>query len=160
MAVATKSFACGSDAQCRPDQICNDQGVCVPDGRDWTQLKKSLLEVENRLEELKSKRGVGGANEGHEIIVHSITDGDVVDPYSLKFDQTSEPSEKSNAICGLLRFSHRDSVNLYFKGVGAGGVTVNFSKNGRITSRMFVRVVHGGSYGFGHSGVSVGFSCH
>lgn len=36
-------FACGSDAECANDQICNDSGQCVADGRDWKTLKTDLL---------------------------------------------------------------------------------------------------------------------
>ena len=40
---STNTFACGSDAECANDQICNDSGQCVADGRDWKALKTDLL---------------------------------------------------------------------------------------------------------------------
>jgi hypothetical protein len=40
---ASASLACQSDAECGLDQICNDAGQCVPDGRDWNELKKALV---------------------------------------------------------------------------------------------------------------------
>ena len=40
---STNTFACGSDAECANDQICNDSGKCVADGRDWKALKTDLL---------------------------------------------------------------------------------------------------------------------
>lgn len=36
------ALACGSDAECANDQICDDSGRCVPDGRDWKALKTEL----------------------------------------------------------------------------------------------------------------------
>lgn len=43
--ITSTSFACQSDAECRLDQICNDAGQCVPDGRDWKDLKKALIDA-------------------------------------------------------------------------------------------------------------------
>lgn len=41
--LASNVFACYSDAECANDQICNDAGKCVADGRDWKTLKMDLL---------------------------------------------------------------------------------------------------------------------
>jgi hypothetical protein len=41
-AFSSQTLACGSDAECANDEICNDAGRCVPDGRDWKALKNDL----------------------------------------------------------------------------------------------------------------------
>ena len=50
---ASNVFACERDSECGNDQICNDNGQCVSDGRDWgsvtefgiTEDKDSLKNV-------------------------------------------------------------------------------------------------------------------
>lgn len=46
--IPTLSWACWSDTECKNDQICNDSGQCVADGRDWKTLKSDVLKPQEK----------------------------------------------------------------------------------------------------------------
>ena len=63
-------------------------------------------------------------------------------------------------ICGILEHVSGSNRGVQvFRGLRNGTVTVNFSRNGRIESRMRVNVVRGQLYCFDGRGAVIGFSC-
>ena len=54
------TLACYSDAECANDQICNDAGQCVSDGRDWNTLKSTLTNQQS--DWIITDEGEGEAN--------------------------------------------------------------------------------------------------
>ena len=143
--IAPNVFACGSDAECANDEICNDAGQCEPDGRDWKTLKSELLNFQ------KSST----INKDHpdmESVDLPITD-------KVQSHEQFNKGIKSQPICGLLEFRRREGRVLVYLGVGYGQLTVNFSKNGRITSRIGERVSRDNWYRYDPGTGSVGFTC-
>ncbi|WP_077343700.1 hypothetical protein [Pseudocolwellia agarivorans] len=145
------TFACGSDAECKNDQICNDNGQCVADGRDWKTLKSDLIKIQNDKSEIISKNHA------------SIESVDLPVTEDVKNGIPNNSNTKSvkfnSTICGLLEFRRKEGNVYVYLGIRNGPITVNFSKNGRITSRMNQRISVDKWYRFDAGSGNVGFTC-
>ncbi len=65
----------------------------------------------------------------------------------------------SATICGLLRYLRTDGGYQVFIGINHGTLWVNFSKNGRITSRLRQSISVDQIYRYDARNASVGFTC-
>lgn len=96
-------FACERDAECDNDQICNDNGQCVSDGRDWSSLTEfGVTKDKNSLKNVKT--------------------------FSAGTEKSTE-AEALTSICGCLEWVRHDAPYNIFRGtanrtvyaVGPGG---------------------------------------
>jgi len=70
-------------------------------------------------------------------------------------------STQESSICGLLDFlrSENGGQTLVYIGIRNGPIIVNFSRNGRITSRLNTRISVDQIYRYDRNGGDVGFTC-